>query len=193
MTDVRLSFIVPTKGRPSLDRTLRSIVLQAVMGGDEVIVAGLVCGVTLSAARDGVPIVLLPCRAGRNWGSDERSYAMSVARGTHLVFVDDDDALLPGAVEAIRGTLERHPGRPVMFRMIDQGGRVLWREPVVRCGNHGTPQFVVPNEPARLGHWGTRYEGDFDFVVSTLACYRPDALVWDTTVICGCREHGGTW
>jgi hypothetical protein len=137
--------------------------------------------------------VLGPCPPGHNWGSDERRYAMSLARGTHLVFCDDDDALLPGAVQAIRAGAEAHPNRPLMFRMIEPGGQVLWRDPVVRCGNHGTPQFVTPNEHARLGTWGTRYEGDFDFVKSTLERYPPDALVWDSTIICGCRAHGGTW
>ncbi len=112
---------------------------------------------------------------------------MRSARGSHLVFLDDDDVYLPGAFAAMRNACAAHPGRPIMFRMRTTNGGTLWVDQVVQHGNHGTPQFVVPNDPDRLGIWGQRYSGDYDFCTSTLAKYPPDALVWDATVTYCCR------
>jgi glycosyltransferase involved in cell wall biosynthesis len=181
----RLSVIVPTTGRASLARALQSLADQPLAPEDEVLVVGEGDPVAATVARFGY--TWIACPPGHNFGCDERTLGIARATGTHLVFLDDDDAFLPGAFAAIRAAVAAAPGRPVMFRMIAPGGRVLWTDPVVRIGNHGTPQFVPPNDPARLGQWGTRYEGDFDFCVSTLAHYPADALVWDPTVIYTCR------
>jgi hypothetical protein len=182
----RFSVIVATVGRVSLTRALQSLADQPLAAGDEVLVVGQeIPGIVDEAARFGCRF--LACPPGANWGSLERRRGMTHATGTHLVFLDDDDVFLPGAFAAMREACAAHPGRPLMFRMIAPWGETLWREPVVREGNHGTPQFVTPNDPARLGHWGTRYAGDFDFCVSTLAHYPPDALVWDPTVTYACR------
>jgi Glycosyl transferase family 2 len=182
----RFSVIVATVGRPSLLRALQSLADQPLAAGDEVLVVGqAIPRIVDEAARCGFRV--LACPPGGNWGSNERRLGIAAATGTHLVFLDDDDVFLPGAFAAMRAACEAHPGRPVMFRMIAPWGETIWREPVVREGNHGTPQFVAPNDPARLGRWGTRYAGDFDFCVSTLAHYPPDALVWDPTVTYACR------
>lgn len=185
MTDVRVSVIVPTTGRPSLALALRSIVEQCG-AADEVIVVGE-AGAE-EAHRQGCRFVHMA--AGRNYGYAERNAAMPHARGTHLMFVDDDDVLLPGALAAVRRKAEIYPGRPLMFRMVAPWGELLWRVRLVQQGNVSGAMFVVPNEPRHLGVWGDRYEGDLDFIVSTLATYPEGALVWDDTVIYGTREHG---
>src|SRR5882757_3237059 len=82
----------------------------------------------------------LSCDPGLDWGHTERQYAMQFAEGTHLVFGDDDDAFLGGAVRAIKEAIGPRPEKPIMFRMIDPYGAVLWHEPEVKMGNHGTPQ-----------------------------------------------------
>jgi spore maturation protein CgeB len=182
----RFSVIVPTTGRATLVRALQSVADQ-LEPGDEVIVVGGDDAGAEAAIRFG--FTFIPCGPGGNFGCTERTMGIARATGTHLVFLDDDDAFLPGAFAKMREACAAHPGRPVMFRMIAPGGRVLWHEPVVRLGNHGTPQFVTPNDRARLGQWGTRYEGDFDFCVSTLAHYPEGALVWDSTVVYTCRPQ----
>ena len=191
--NVRLSFVVATTGRPSLSHMLNSIMEQPLVDGDEIIVVG-------NPVNNGVPIqywkfhgpAMIPVSmpVGGDWGHTERNEGMKYATGTHLVFGDDDDAFLPGAVTAIREALDFRPNRPHMFRMIDPNGAILWVDPVVRMGNHGTPQFVAPNDPEKLGQFGHRYEGDFDFVESTLELYPPASLVWDTTILYGCRSFG---
>ena len=62
-------------------------------------------------------------------------------------------------------------------------------DPQVRQGNIGTPNLVAPNVPGKLGTWGTRYEGDFDYIRSTLQHY-PAGPVWHDVITYACREHG---
>jgi glycosyltransferase involved in cell wall biosynthesis len=181
----RLSVIVATVGRDTLRRALQSAANQPLLAGDEVIVVGDGEPITRAAAEFGFRH--LHCPAGGDFGYSERQYAMPFATGTHLLFLDDDDCYTPGAFAAIRRAIEANPGRPIMFRMVAPWGQTLWVDPTLRVANHGGAQFVVPNDPLRLGRWGTRYEGDFDFCISTLAHYADGALVWDDTVIYVCR------
>ena len=75
------------------------------------------------------------------------------------------------------------------MRYVDNRGDILWKDPVVMEGNIGTPSLVMPNRPAWLGQWGDRYEGDYDFLRSTLDHWPGGEaeLVWCTDVIADCR------
>ena len=183
-----LSVIVVTSGRPLLTRALRSIQAQPLAPQDEVLVVGAGDFVRAQAAAFGYRFI--PDGPFGCWGQRERQNAMRHATGTHLVFMDDDDFYLEGAFEAIRAALTAHPARPILFRMHEMHGLVLWRRRSLECGNVSGTQFVTPNDPAKLGVWGLSHEGDFDFIVSTLAQYPPRALVWAPAIIVGCRTQG---
>lgn len=160
---VRLSVIVPTTGRASLGRTLDSITSQ-LRPGDELIVR--------------------PDRTG-DWGATPRAEGQRQATGDYLLWMDDDDAYLPGALDRVRAALRQNPGRPHLFRMRRDGGvnDTLPHVEEVREGQVSTQMFCVPNDPPRLGVWGARYAGDYDFISSTLALYPPGVLVWRDEVI----------
>ena len=186
----RLSIIVVTAGRKTLTRTLLSIQAQPLLPQDEVLVVGADPWIAEQADEFGFRYIEdgpFGC-----YGQRERTNAMAHAHGTHLLFMDDDDYYLPGAFEAVRAAIRQHPDVPVMFKMIAPEGYVLWTEPAVWCGNHAGTQFVVPNDPARLGTWGLRREGDFDFIEDTLTRYPPQALVWHSALIAGCRDAAPT-
>jgi glycosyltransferase involved in cell wall biosynthesis len=185
MGEPRLSVIVATLGRDTLRRALQSAADQPLLPGDEVLVVGDGDHIERVAAEFGFRYIR--CAAGGDFGYSERNYAMPFASGTHLLFLDDDDCYTPGAFDAIRRAIAANPERPLMFRMVAPWGQTLWVDPTVREANHGGAQFVVPNVADRLGTWGTRYEGDFDFCMSTLAHYPDGSLVWDETVIYVCR------
>jgi glycosyltransferase involved in cell wall biosynthesis len=147
--DVTFSVIVPTRGRRSLERTLASVVEQ-LQPGDE---------------------VLVRCSDAEDFGHSTRQELLRRARGTHLAFCDDDDQLARGALETMRRFVREHPGRIGVFRMRYDNGLVLWREPVVRVGNVGTPMFCVPNVPGKLGRWfdpDVPRNGDFGFLRTTV-------------------------
>jgi glycosyltransferase involved in cell wall biosynthesis len=149
---VRITFtvIVPTSGRPTLGRTLDSIAEQ-LEPGDELIV---------SCNRDG------------DFGVAARDAAMPRARGTHLLFMDDDDQFAAGAFRTIRRFAGAHPDRIGIFRMRYDNGLTLWTEPVLRLGNVSTLMFCVPNVADRLGSWRSgeiARHGDFEFIRATAA------------------------
>jgi glycosyltransferase involved in cell wall biosynthesis len=147
---VLLSVIVPTRGRASLRATFASVVDQ-LEPGDE---------------------VLVRCSRDEDFGHAARQNLMERARGTHLVFMDDDDQFARGALATMRRAAHHHPGRVVIFRMRYLDGVTIWREPVVSGRNVGTPMFLVPNVPGRLGRWeNPEYPrmADFRFIADTIA------------------------
>lgn len=183
----RFSIIVATAGRPTLARTLRSIAVQR-SADDEIVVTGARCSaITEPAAAVGARFIEdgpFGC-----YGQRERQAAMAHATGTHLSFMDDDDYYTDGAFDAMRSAVNADPETPQMFQMIEPSGLRIWMEPAVACGNVSGTQFVVPNDPAKLGTWGFRREGDFDFICSTLPKYGW-AMRWQPIVIAGCRDQG---
>lgn len=183
------SIVVPTTGRLSLERALDSLVRQPVAPDDEVLVCGSGPALESRVAAYGPPFRYLPYPTGGHFGYEERTRAIAAATGTHLLFLDDDDAYLPGSLSAIRGVVAGAPTRPILCRMITPAGQVLYRRRTVDVGNVGTPQFVTPNNPGKLGRWTPRYIGDFDFLTSTLAHYPRRDLIWDDTILCACRAY----
>src|SRR5262245_10070947 len=93
------------------------------------------------------------------WGHQQRNWAMQRAKGTHLMFLDDDDDdLLPRSLVAVRQIAAENPNSFIIFR-IHHRGSILWTDRDPRMGNVSTQMFVVPNMQSNLGNWGARYEG----------------------------------
>jgi hypothetical protein len=144
-----ITYIVPTIGRPSLQRALDSIELWP---GDELLVA-----------RNDKP--------EGGWGAYERNAAVPHAHGGWLAFLDDDDVYLPGARAAhalgIASAIRRRSITPIIFKMRLAGTEeVLWRTPDLFYGNVGTPMMLVPNDPAHLrsGGFAARHGQDWDYL-----------------------------
>ncbi len=153
------SIIVATSGRDTLTRTLASLAPQ-LEHGDELLVI----------RNDEAP-----------WGHATRDEALGRAKGSHLWFMDDDDIAADLALAEIRIAVSKQPDAVHIFRM-KQGNLILWRQPVVRIGNVGTPMMVIPNVPGKLGRWGTVYEADGHFIAETLAI-RGDEPVFHEQIV----------
>jgi GT2 family glycosyltransferase len=166
---VRLSIVIPTLGRPTLERTLASC-----SDADEIVV---VHDTVKGGSTPSLPpnAVLIEGRWGVTGGHAGRQEGIRRATGTHLAFMDDDDVYTPGAIQMMRDAACE---RPVIFRMDHYSHGVLWRDPVVRFGNVSTQMYVVPNEPARLGSWEPHAPG----------LPEPGG---DYTFIAGCVTHMG--
>lgn len=198
---VRFSIIIPTCGRPTLERTLASIAAAGISPADQVIVIG---DGTQREARaiagsygGRLPMKYLSTlETTATSGNNQRHRGMEYAKGTHLLFIDDDDAYRPGALDIIRTAAEENPGRILIFKMQSQNPRkhawapIRWidyKDPFV--GNVGTPMFCIPNIPDRLGRWQQRLElggcGDFNFLESTLAKWPEGkaSIVWRDEII----------
>lgn len=192
----RLSIIVSTLGRPHLARTLRSIAEQQP---DEIIVVADLAGNLDHAERvaDNFGAAFyteVSNEYGR--GNAQKTFGITQAQGTHIAFMDDDDSYLPGAIDAMR---ERATDRPVIFRMevgpcVLRGvnhpnGVTLWKRPVLEYANVGTPCFLVPNDPNRLGEWVPHVDcngGDFTFI--TGCAEKMGGVWWDDRVVCKVRS-----
>lgn len=188
MANPTISLIIPTVSRPSLVRTLASVRMQRWLTGDEVILVG---DGSQPIAREvweqfNIPgwFVEVP-GPSKNWGHTPRNLIMPQATGSHLMAVDDDDELTPDAVDIVRQALRAAPDRPHIFRMSGHHAvGTVWKEPVLREGNVGTPMMVAPNIPGKVAKFNEhRYAGDFDFIRDTCGHY-PDGPVWHEGVIC---------
>lgn len=166
-----LSLIIPTIGRPHLKRLLDQVVPQ-LWENDEVMVVGDGPQPAAQAMTEGVDSRVTYHEYGptRCWGHQQRNWAMLVAGKSHLMFLDDDDESRPGAFNIIREVAARHPEHILIFKTMHQG-RPIWVEPEIRQTNVSTQCFVVPNIPERLGTWGSRYAGDFDFIESAVKAH----------------------
>lgn len=118
-----VSVIVRSMNRPTLVETLASVASQDYTSIEVVLVnaAGLVhavvptdCGdfpVISVAAPDGQA---LPRASAANLGLD-------VAKGSLLLFLDDDDILLPTHVSRLVAALHAHPHAPAAFADVEMG------------------------------------------------------------------------
>jgi len=181
-----VSILVATVGRPTLEHTLASIAPQ-LRPGDQLIVIGATTEIRDRATTYGAMFVHAP--PGRNWGGSERAAGMQFATGDYVAFMDDDDVYLPGARDAMEAAMLAHPGKPTIFRMqIARTGELLWREPVAKMGNLGTPMMFLPNvDRVKQGTWTKRYGNDFHFWESLR--WPADAVVFDSAVIANIRPH----
>lgn len=189
---VSLSVIVPTVGRLSLGRTLDSIAHQ--LEADEVIVVADSDFDAFRAASiyfdyDDSRWQFAECGGDEHGkGYAQRELGITLAHGTHLLFMDDDDVYEEGALDLFRNAA---CDRPVIFRMAHPQHGLLWRYQELVFGNVGTPMFMVPNEPEKLGRWAPYRKGlnepggDFSFIAGCVAGM--GAPVWRHEVVASIR------
>ena len=176
------SVIIPTAGRPTLAATLER--LQRANRGDiEILVVtdGEQPVAEEIASRLDVSLIRGP--ATHRWGNAQRQLGVELARGRYLLFIDDDDVHTRHAFRHLRRAVSRTPNRIILFRMRRRGS-ILWQTTQLESGNVGTPEFVIPNVPGKLGSWiatDERYESDFDFVSSCVE--KQGEPIWDSHVI----------
>ena len=189
-----ISVIIPTRGRETLARTLRSIRAQADRASVEILVVeDTHSGVSPTARQtaEAFEARYFTHDAGHHcWGHCQINAMLGQATGCYVAFQDDDDIYAGGAFEALRvaATLCESPV-PMMFQFRTRWGEVLWAEPravVKRIGGHC---IVAPNVPDKLGRWGCRYEGDYDFIDSTLQHYLPANVLWVPRIIAVARPR----
>lgn len=185
----RLSIIVATTGRASLPKTLASIRSQRLLDGDEILLvhdgeAGAPAVIAWNQARLPGQMLILANGPHRDWGAAARTAGQVRARGSHLLWQDDDDVYLPGAFDVIRREIVLTPEEILLFRLAYPSGRLLWKIPVIQCRNVSTQMYVIPRS-ARLGQWGSHYQGDFEFIETTVAANpgRPIRFVDKPTVM----------
>lgn len=177
---VKLSIVIPTLGRDTLERTLAScadadeivVVLDTVRGCTE-----LPCELPANA-------VFTQGEFGVTGGHAGRAHGITLATGTHLAFFDDDDVYEPRAIDLMR---DAACDLPVIFRIRHYQHGVIWRDPSIWFGNVTTQQYVVPNRPELLGAWDPirpdwpQPGGDCTFIQQTVDNF--GGVVWREDIL----------
>lgn len=180
---MRLTVITPTVARDSLRATLASIAPQLRLGDEHIVIgdgpqpdAAAMCSEFVVSYRDGPQ--------SHSWGTAQRDYAISIARGDWLLFCDDDDVFTPDALDTVRRVVTDNPTTPHIFRMQRSLYHdVLWTDQDVRMGNVGTPMIVTPRYdemPRWVDEWHA-YTADHRFAKALTDAH---GVVWREEVIC---------
>jgi hypothetical protein len=111
----------------------------------------------------------------RDAGDTPRNRVLDKASGTHILFLDDDDAFKSGALEKVRAFARANPAKIGIFRLDLGPAGTVWREESRTLMATATAMYVVPNVPGRVGRFGRvpgappGRLGDFPFIVETVA------------------------
>lgn len=195
------SIIIPTLGRNTLKRALDSIYSQS---SDEDEVQLVFDGadsynrsveplkdfgdLPIKSCCETVPELSgCPGATQRNWAIDAK-----ITRGTHILWLGDDDVYRSGALDRVRYWCDRYPDKCLMFKMYTFWHTIVWGdEPELREGNVSDHIFVAPNIPANLGRYTNRYAGDFDFIRETVYNFGGESeVIWVPEIIVQCRPEG---
>lgn len=184
-----ISLIIPTISRPTLARTLKSIRGQEWRVGDEVLLVGDGSQPVARALWEqfGLPGKFFEVPGpSKDWGHTPRNLTHWLARGSHLMALDDDDEMVLGALALVRNTVAKNPNLPHLFRMSGHPAvGTVWKEKFISLGNVSTPIFLPPNISGRIGKYTPRYGGDHDFIKETCSHY--EKVIWCEDVICQVR------
>lgn len=207
MTAPPIFVILPTQGRATLERALRSG--QAQMGpGDRYVVVidshGMDHETLLTVVERveafGRQFSAMALDAGHNcWGHCQINLGLeaAVADGAYIVHMDDDDIHAPEAFELIRQAIADDVvhGSPRLhvFRFVTYWGAVLPVGPSLAEGHVGGHCIVGPADHA--GTFKCRYNGDWDYIKGTVDAWGGDGspgIVFEDGIIAICRPGPAT-
>jgi glycosyltransferase involved in cell wall biosynthesis len=136
------SYIIPTIGRSSLAVAANSVLSQDFTQADfEIIVVNDSAVPLQPAAWHAAPRVKI-INTNKCERSVARNSGAAVARGRYLAFLDDDDWILPGALEAFWNLANRYPNAAWLYggiRIVDEQHQVLGEINSKHSGNCFAP------------------------------------------------------
>lgn len=185
--------VTPTIGRLTLERTLLSAApdsddeWQVIGDGAQPQAEALVKCLNSSGRKD---LIYHEGASCGNYGNSLRDMAMSLSDKDYFLYLDDDDIFVFGIWSTIKRELKQHYPRPVIFRMMDPLGRILWKEQRITPGNVGGSMFCPPNIPEQMATWGDYigHGSDVQFIEATLK--KQDMTpAWSGEVIIKCKPE----
>jgi hypothetical protein len=127
--DIFCSTIIPTINRPTLSRSVCSVLDQAFTSADFEVIVVNDSGQPLPDMEWQNSERVRVIATNRRERSVARNTGAAIARGRYLHFLDDDDLLLPGALDAF-WALDREQGDDVIwlygsYRTVDDEGNLI--------------------------------------------------------------------
>jgi glycosyltransferase involved in cell wall biosynthesis len=172
-----IGIVIATPGRASIYRTLRSILYQGLLSGDDILVVG---DGFHQPTKDlveafGPPFRYVATEPTRDWGHSQLTWGLKHVKGDIVTYQDDDDIYLPRALEEMRRMMAKHPNAPMVGRVKTPFRGLLWWEAGIKTLLDGHC-LVAPNDKKKLGYVTSEYHGDQVYISTTIAHY-PD-LNW---------------
>jgi len=187
---VSVSVIIPTIPRPSVKLAIMSTLKFGAHRADEIVVCsdGPSDFVrSLCSMFSGIMPVryMFTEKRTHDGGNSQRDLAMERSSGTHLAFIDDDDAYIPDTLIPMRRAIGKSIGKVSMFRARHPRRGVVWKSRQISSDNVSAQCIVVPNRRGLLGRWANGSGGAFGFLSDTLRKRgeRPSDVVWHDQII----------
>jgi hypothetical protein len=200
---MKLSVLITTIGRPSLQRMLESLACQlhpqdriylAVEGhADHSLIRQQIESIKIKYPNLNVSVMTHPTTLG-SWGHGLRNYYQKSLKGDFILHGDDDDVYTPNAIEAIRFRIRSNLNADLfVFQMwrpyhTSKYGELFDLIPIktshgtqMTMGDIGTPCGVVKNIPDKFGEWKLERGGDYHFWQQTANAIGAERIQW-------CRE-----
>ena len=120
--------MIPTIGRPSLEIAVASILQQEFHQAEFEVIVVNDSGSPLPDADWRVSPRVKIITTNKSERSFARNSGASVAQGTYISFLDDDDWILPGALDVLWQLANHYPKAAWLYggiRIVDEKGRVL--------------------------------------------------------------------
>lgn len=159
---VSFHILIATIGRPTLQRLLDSLLPQLTVDDHVTIVFDGVAPIPLSVAGSAhIHIHREEMRLG-HWGHGIRNKYAPLLEKTDFVMHADDDDTYTNTFDILR---RRCVDVSTLYvtRMLIKPHHLIPDEPVVREGNIGTPNGVIPYEKNKESQWALRLGGDGAF------------------------------
>jgi len=201
---MKLSIIIPTIGRETLDATLNSIRFSHVTVPIEVVLVNdgnhpAAFDLYLKYQRD-LEINYLSLDTMHNdFGAHARNMAYRVATGTHFAYMDDDDIYSLGGVETIIADITAQPTKLFLYKCLwFWTGLHVWSTKGDLSRNFQPNKllnligqcFVHPHLKFKYGYWRPEWPHEIYFINETLLHHPPDSLIWREDVIAHIRPTG---
>jgi glycosyltransferase involved in cell wall biosynthesis len=128
--EIFFSYIIPTIGRKSLKTAVNSVLDQDFSHADFEVIVVNDSGHPLPAEKWQTSPRVHMIQTNKSERSFARNSGAAVARGKYLAFLDDDDWILPGALNAFWELANRFPNASWLYggiRIVDETG-TIWAE-----------------------------------------------------------------
>lgn len=99
------------------------------------------------------------------YGSKQRNKLIQEATGEYLIFLDDDNSILPHYLQSAKDSIDGHG--IMIFRIWHNTASIIPRENQIELGAIDSLNFVVRKDIAQRFSWNlTEYSADFSFIKS---------------------------
>lgn len=197
-----ISVVLPTIGRDGLWPALDHIVAAGLTSKDEIIC--MVDGdhqfettdCILAKFRDTPYVVrtFMMGAQGGDFGHPGRNRGMYLANKDTVMFTQDDQFLVPGALTVIKEVLGAQGDwetRGHMFQVVPRAGNLCFSTSgATACGTIDADCVVLPvRRRAEFGVWRPGYNGDHDFITETMRKFGHPPFAYHSCLISVSQNH----